>query len=420
MQGELALVENELKRVRVPRPISFAWSGNNFGPEALRVLGESGYRLARRGGQPEVEYGKQVIGPAYDASRHHPLLIPTTGDNYPEGTLEHFRQVVEQAREGRIAVLQFHGVPDLAHPWVHTPPERFREYMHYLKDQGFQTLALQDLEPFVNRSVSDPTTAIRYPKSDKLMLPVEREATLADLGYWEKNMSAHGYTAQEAELVTGRSAFGRQGPVPAQWQVLPYPGGRPVRIGFREGAINPLRGTKASVFLPTGGYAVIDLPEAIFSGQELLFLAHTHVPTIWNDRNVIIENSDWDRRPDGGLSSRWTLPNGVSFGAEMNPGDREVAMKLWLRNGTDRPLSKLRTQICLLLKEARGLNVQTNDNKSFGTTVAEVRGTNGPLRIEWERCGRTWGNAACPCMHSDPILPDCAPGETVQVRGRVW
>ena len=38
----------------------------------------------------------------------------------------------------------------------------------------------------------------------------------------------------------------------------------------------------------------------------------------------------------------------------------------------------------------------------------------------WERCGRTWGNKACPCIHSDPVLPDCAAGETVRVRGKLW
>ena len=75
------------------------------------------------------------------------------------------------------------------------------------------------------------------------------------------------FAVSTAELVTGMPGFDRKAPVPSPWRLLPYPGGRPVRIGFREGAINPLRGTKASVFLPGGGYAVIDLPEAIFSDR---------------------------------------------------------------------------------------------------------------------------------------------------------
>src|SRR5262249_49018673 len=81
--GELTQADDELKKVGVPRPISFAWCGNNFGPEALRVLKERGFHFARRGMQPEAAYGTLQFGPAYDPARHHPLLIPTTGDAYP-------------------------------------------------------------------------------------------------------------------------------------------------------------------------------------------------------------------------------------------------------------------------------------------------------------------------------------------------
>ena len=34
----------------------------------------------------------------------------------------------------------------------------------------------------------------------------------------------------------------------------------------------------------------MDLPEAIFSNLGLIFLAHTHVPTIWNEQNQILQN----------------------------------------------------------------------------------------------------------------------------------
>jgi hypothetical protein len=124
---------------------------------------------------------------------------------------------------------------------------------------------------------------------------------------------AHNYSAQEASLVAGlsvdeivRKSTGLPTPTDAV-RVLPYPGGRPVRIGFREGAINPLRGTKATVFLPwdPASYVVIDLPEAIFSDHGLLFLAHTHMPTIWNGKNVIIENVDW------GVTDPACAPNGL-------------------------------------------------------------------------------------------------------------
>ena len=97
-------------------------------------------------------------------------------------------------------------------------------------------------------------------------------------------------------------------------------------------------------------------------------------------------------------------------------------MELWLRNGTPEPLTKLRTQICVLLKEAAGFNELTNDNKTYGKELVSVRDARGSRSIltQWENCGRTWGNTQCPCMHSDPVLPDCPPGETVRVRGKLW
>ena len=88
--------------------------------------------------------------------------------------------------------------------------------------------------------------------------------------------------------------------------MLPYPGGREVRRGFTDGNIDFQRGMKASVFLPwdSTSYVVVDLPEAIFSNNRLLYLAHTHIPTIWDEQNVIIDNIDWTRESDGGLRYR--------------------------------------------------------------------------------------------------------------------
>jgi peptidoglycan-N-acetylglucosamine deacetylase len=54
LPAELALVESELQKVKVPKPTSFAYSGNSFGPEAVEKLKILGYTLARRGMQPEI------------------------------------------------------------------------------------------------------------------------------------------------------------------------------------------------------------------------------------------------------------------------------------------------------------------------------------------------------------------------------
>jgi len=148
LPSELAQVETELAKVNVPRPVSFAYCGDNFGPEAIAQLVKAGYRFARRGMQPEVPYGEIRVGPVYDPQKNHPLLIPTTGDAYPGWTLEDFQNVVNEAGRGRIAVLQFHGVPDPAHPWVNTRPELFRECMAYLKQKAFRVIALRDTDRY--------------------------------------------------------------------------------------------------------------------------------------------------------------------------------------------------------------------------------------------------------------------------------
>ena len=42
-------------------------------------------------------------------------------------------QALGQARDGKVVVLTIHGVPDIEHPWVNTPPELFEVCLRYLK-----------------------------------------------------------------------------------------------------------------------------------------------------------------------------------------------------------------------------------------------------------------------------------------------
>lgn len=165
----------------------------------------------------------------------------------------------------------------------------------------------------------------------------------------------------------------------------------------------------------------MDLPEAIFSQLGLTYLAHTHIPTIWNEKNVVLENHDWQRLPDGSLKNTWTLPNQITFGASVKPGRSRVEMDLWLKNETSETLKNMRTQICIMLKGARRFSQQTNENKLFRQPVAVVKSesANHWILTVWEHCRRVWGRPDCPCLHSDPVLPECKPGETVRVRGLI-
>lgn len=259
----------------------------------------------------------------------------------------------------------------------------------------------------------------------------------AELRYWLENMVwHHKFTEAEITAATGlskieigaalkrfdiRAATKPRRPADRPLLVLPYPGGRHPRIGFLEGAIRPQRETKVSVFTPwdDSSYVVVDVPEAIFSNLGLTYLAHTHVPTIWEKQKVELEKLEWNRRADGTLDIERRLPNGIVFGAKIAPRRTEVRMELWLKNGTKEKLTEMRVQNCVLLKGAKGFDALSNDNKVFAPPYAACKSADGKRWVitAWTPHQRSWGNVKCPCLHSDPRIPDCAPGETQRLSG---
>lgn len=146
----------------IPKPVSFAWPGNAFAVEALDVLKSNGFIFARRGGSPEFPY-EEGRGCAYEPGFDHPLLIPTAGDARPDWTLANFKQAIHQAQRGRIAVLQFHGVPEGEHDWVNTPKGNFLEYTRYLHENDFTVIAMRDLRKYVDpdQHPDDPLAAMK-------------------------------------------------------------------------------------------------------------------------------------------------------------------------------------------------------------------------------------------------------------------
>ena len=151
LADQLDTIDARCREHGIPKPVTFAWPGNAFHTNALPVLQQAGIRFARRGGEPEVPYQKGG-GVAYEPNVDHPLLIPTAGDARPDWTLDHLKRAAAMARNGRIAVLQFHGVPEGEHPWVNTPRERFEEYMEWLHAEGFKVISLRDLSRYVDPS----------------------------------------------------------------------------------------------------------------------------------------------------------------------------------------------------------------------------------------------------------------------------
>jgi hypothetical protein len=259
----------------------------------------------------------------------------------------------------------------------------------------------------------------------------------AETRFWLRNMlEFHGFTTDEAVTATGLTRdevatdiqrFGLKPGVVAPrapgspLRVLPYPGGRHPRIGFLDGAVRPQRDTKFSVFTPwdDASYVVIDLPEAVWSNLGLTYLAHTHVPTIWTRQGIELPKQEWERKAGDVLELVRKLPNGIVLSARAIPGRDSVRMSLTLTNGTKASLSDLRVQQCVMLKGARGFVGQTNANKIFQSPYSVCRSDDGRRWVitAWSPCQRAWGNAPCPCLHSDPKFPDCGPGETRNVRG---
>ena len=135
----------------ITEPTTFCYPGYSNDPEAVAVLRERGFRFARRGTEPEFPYDNEGgRGPAYDPAIHDPLLIPTTGASGPNWDFDDFLWALDQARDGHIAVLTFHGVPDLDHPWVDTKPDLFERYVTHLRDNDFTVVALRDLDRHID------------------------------------------------------------------------------------------------------------------------------------------------------------------------------------------------------------------------------------------------------------------------------
>ena len=93
-----------------------------------------------------------VVSTRCGSNTKYRYASPSAGDARPDWTLDDLKRATDQARDGRIAVLQFHGVPEGEHPWVNTPRERFEEYMAWLYREGFKVIALRDLARYVDAS----------------------------------------------------------------------------------------------------------------------------------------------------------------------------------------------------------------------------------------------------------------------------
>ncbi|MBF0431292.1 MAG: hypothetical protein HQK83_08445 [Fibrobacteria bacterium] len=258
-----------------------------------------------------------------------------------------------------------------------------------------------------------------------------------ELEYWLQNMVwYHRYSVEEIQLATGltpdsiNSALVRfdinastkpDRSEDAPLLVMPFPGGRHPRIGFLEGAIDPQRDTKMSIFPPWDdtSYGVIDVPETIWIGDKIFYLAHTHINTIWDDVGIKLHKVEWTRHNDGSYEMRRKMPDSTVIGSFVIPSKTEVRFQQWITNNTQNTLRGLRVQDCLMLSMMPGFNeLNDNNNVVSGGYIARHGGNQKHWVImAFGPSGEAWTNPLVPCMHSNPTFPDCAPGETQKIRG---
>lgn len=448
LDDQLNYIEQKCKEHGIPKPVTFAWPGNAFTPKAFQILRNHGIQFARRGGKPEYDY-KLGAGMGYIPGLDHPLLVPTAGDARPFWNMENFLKALQVAEHDEIAVLQFHGVPDIHHPWVNTVQENFKQFMQHLKDEGYTVIAMRDLNKYIDPNI-EPTDWQGVIKDRQAQIATgqpktESRSPLSEADYqrWLNIALAHNFTPVEIAKALNKSTSQIKQDIKQlnltpekaramfinndRYTALPYPGGRHPRIGFLDGAIRPRRDTKISIFDPQNpnSYVVVDIPEAIWfiphgkTNRELLFLAHTHIPTVWDRQSQSIPRQEWTTHKDGSLTITHQLPNKISFGAKVTPKADHVQLEMWINNGSRTTLKGLQTQMCAMLKSLEGFNLQTNDNKTFNKPFATVRNEsqNRFLLFAWDRSQRTWGNTHCPCLHSDPQFPDCPPDQKVSLKG---
>ena len=135
--AELEYIDFKCDSLGIPISKNFAYPGYRLNAEILEYLKEKNYQMARAGGSRP-----------YDPLKDHPYLIPSWATN--ENNKSEIMDALQEAKDGKIVVLTLHGVPDIEHPWVNTPPELFREYLQYLADNDYTVISMWDLEKYVD------------------------------------------------------------------------------------------------------------------------------------------------------------------------------------------------------------------------------------------------------------------------------
>lgn len=132
MLKELAYIDYQCSKYGIEKPMTFAYPGYGNNIQTQELLRQQGFWYARAGG-----------GRPYNIKNDNPFLLPSY-DIAGNDTIK-FYDAVQSASQGNVIILTIHGVPDIIHPWVNTPPGLFKKYIDYLKKNNYIVWSLKTL-----------------------------------------------------------------------------------------------------------------------------------------------------------------------------------------------------------------------------------------------------------------------------------
>lgn len=132
LDKEIEYIERRCEDWKIPEPHTFAYPGCGTSPESVKVLKARGYLTARTC-EPKP----------YTPGTDDPYYIPSYAIQGTDTTS--FYKALGEQKDGQVIVFLFHGVPDMEHPWVNTPPEVFKGYMEYLHAHNYRVVSIKDM-----------------------------------------------------------------------------------------------------------------------------------------------------------------------------------------------------------------------------------------------------------------------------------
>ena len=131
-------MEDQLLANGVPKTTTVCWPVYNAVKNIYDDLSARGYTFGRGGHE-------RPYRPTVDSPFDVPSFTMRDGIS-----VETFAKRAQLACQGRVVVFCFHGVPDMEHPSVGLEPETFKAMMQYLKDNGYQCIALRDMAKYID------------------------------------------------------------------------------------------------------------------------------------------------------------------------------------------------------------------------------------------------------------------------------